>query len=220
MIGTPGQIERGSMEIIRSELRERGITLPEENEDVILRCIHASADFDYAANLRFTPGAVQKATEALRGGTDLVTDTNMALAGISKPGLQKLGASAYCYMAEPFIADRAKAQGTTRAAAAMDWAAKQNPGAILAVGNAPTALLRIAGQIEDGLRPALVIAVPVGFVNVVESKELIFTACSTTGVPCIAAMGRKGGSSIAAAICNALIYSAADLLEPAARGWN
>ena len=220
MIGTPGQIERGSMEIIRAELRERGVTLPMENEAVILRCIHASADFDYAANLRFTPGAVRKATEALRGGTDLVTDTNMALAGISKPGLKKLGVSAYCYMAETFIAERAKAEGTTRASAAMDWAAAHHPGAILAVGNAPTALLRIAEQIREGLRPALVIAVPVGFVNVVESKELVFTACEEAEIPCIAAMGRKGGSSIAAAICNALIYSAADLLEPAARGWN
>ena len=220
MIRSPGQIERGSMEIIRAELRERGITLPPENEAVILRCIHASADFDYAANLRFTPKAVQKATEALHGGTDLVTDTNMALAGISKPGLLKLGASAFCYMAEKQIAERAKVQGTTRATAAMDYAAEQNPGAILAIGNAPTALLRISEQIGDGLRPALVIAVPVGFVNVVESKEMVFAACEEAGVPCIAAMGRKGGSSIAAAICNALIYSAAELLEPAARGWN
>lgn len=220
MIRSPGQIERGSMEIIRAELRERGITPPPENEAVILRCIHASADFDYAANLRFTPDAVQKAMEALHGGTDLVTDTNMALAGISKPGLLKLGASAFCYMAKEQIAERAKAQGTTRAVAAMDWAAEQNPGAILAIGNAPTALLRISEQIGDGLRPALVIAVPVGFVNVVESKEMVFAACEKAGVPCIAAMGRKGGSSIAAAICNALIYSAAELLEPAARGWN
>ena len=220
MIRSPGQIERGSMEIIRAELRERGITLQPENEAVILRCIHASADFDYAANLRFTLDAVQKATEALHGGTDLVTDTNMALAGISKPGLLKLGASAFCYMAEKQIAERAKAQGTTRATAAMDYAAEHNPGAILAIGNAPTALLRISEQIGDGLRPALVIAVPVGFVNVVESKEMVFAACEEAGVPCIAAMGRKGGSSIAAAICNALIYSAAELLEPAARGWN
>ena len=220
MIRSPGQIERGSMEIIRAELRERGITLPPENEAVILRCIHASADFDYAANLRFTPDAVQKAMEALHSGTDLVTDTNMALAGISKPGLLKLGASAFCYMAKEQIAERAKAQGITRAVAAMDWAAEQNPGAILAIGNAPTALLRISEQIGDGLRPALVIAVPVGFVNVVESKEMVFAACEKAGVPCIAAMGRKGGSSIAAAICNALIYSAAELLEPAARGWN
>ena len=220
MIRTPGQIERASMELIRAELLEQGVTLAKENEAVILRCIHASADFDYAANLRFTPDALQRAKEALRRGTDLVTDTNMALAGISRPGLQKLGASAYCYMAEDFIADRAKAEGSTRAAAAMDWAAEHNPGAVFAVGNAPTALLRIAEQIREGLRPALVIAVPVGFVNVVESKERIFSVCEEADIPCIAAMGRKGGSSIAAAICNALIYSAADLLEPDARGWN
>ncbi len=220
MIRTPGQIERASMELIRAELLEQGVTLAKENEAVILRCIHASADFDYAANLRFTPDAVRRAKEALRRGTDLVTDTNMALAGISRPGLQKLGASAYCYMAEDFIAERAKAQETTRAAAAMDWAAEHNPGAVFAVGNAPTALLRIAEQIREGLRPALVIAVPVGFVNVVESKERIFSVCEEADIPCIAAMGRKGGSSIAAAICNALIYSAADLLEPDARGWN
>ena len=220
MIRTPGQIERASMELIRAELLEQGVTLAKENEAVILRCIHASADFDYAANLRFTPDAVRRAKEALHRGTDLVTDTNMALAGISRPGLQKLGASAYCYMAEAFIADRAKAEGSTRAAAAMDWAAEHNPGAILAVGNAPTALLQIAEQIREGMRPALVIAVPVGFVNVVESKERIFSVCEEADIPCIAAMGRKGGSSIAAAICNALIYSAADLLEPDARGWN
>ena len=220
MISAPGQIERKSMEIIRAELAARGIALPEENEAVILRCVHASADFDYTEALRFTPGAAKKAVEALRRGRDIVTDTNMALAGISRPGLRKLGAAAYCYMAEEAIAERAKAEGTTRASAAMDYAAERNPGAIFAVGNAPTALYRLAEQMEKDLRPALVIAVPVGFVNVVESKETVFNICEKKGVPCIAAMGRKGGSSIAAAICNALIYSAADLLEPAARGWN
>ena len=220
MIRTPGQIERGSMEIIRAELQTRGITLPKENEAVILRCIHASADFDYAETLRFTPGAVRNAEDALRCGRDIVTDTNMALAGISKPGLQKLGGSAFSYMADERIAEHAKTEGTTRASAAMDYAAERNPGAILAIGNAPTALFRIREKMEEGLRPALVIAVPVGFVNVIESKEAVFEACESKGVPCIAAMGRKGGSSIAVAICNALIYSAAGLLEPAARGWN
>jgi precorrin-8X/cobalt-precorrin-8 methylmutase len=217
---TPSDIERTSMEMISSELAVRGIVLNSEQEAVVKRVIHATADFDYAASLRFTPNAVSKAVTALQNRIPIVTDTNMALAGISRPGLQKLGASAYCYMAEDFIAERAKAQETTRAAAAMDWAAEHNPGAVFAVGNAPTALLRIAEQIREGLRPALVIAVPVGFVNVVESKERIFSVCEEADIPCIAAMGRKGGSSIAAAICNALIYSAADLLEPDARGWN
>lgn len=215
----PSEIERGSMEIIAEELRARGITLPPENAAVVMRCIHASADFDYAENLRFTPGAAEKALEALRRGAEIVTDTNMALAGISRPGLARLGGAAYCFMAEDFIAGMAKEQGTTRAVAAMDYAAEHHPNAILAVGNAPTALFRIAEKIEAGLHPALVIAAPVGFVNVVEAKEHVFETCEKHAVPCIAAMGRKGGSSIAAAICNALIYTAADMLDPKARGW-
>jgi len=123
-------------------------------------------------------------------------------------------------MADPVVAEAAKQAGTTRAVAAMHRAAREHPGAILAIGNAPTALLTIAEEMEAGLRPALVIGVPVGFVNVVESKEVLFAACERYGVPAIAAMGRKGGSNVAAAICNALIYSAAEMLDPSARGWN
>ena len=215
----PGEIERGSMAVIEAELAARGIALPPENAAVVKRCIHASADFDYAENLRFTPGAVEKAVTALKGGASIVTDTNMALAGVSRPGLAKLGGAAHCFMAEPEIAALAKAQGTTRAVAAMDYAAENFPGSILAVGNAPTALFRIADQIEAGLRPALVVGVPVGFVNVVESKERVLSVCEEYGVPAIVALGRKGGSSIAAAILNALIYTAADMLDPAGRGW-
>jgi len=216
----PADIERGSMDIIRSELGARGIALPPENAAVIMRCIHASADFDYAESLRFTPRAAARAVEALRRGADIVTDTNMALAGVSRPGLQRLGGGAYCFMAEEFIAKRARAQGITRAAASMDHAAEQYPGAVFAVGNAPTALFRLAEKIEAGLRPALVIGVPVGFVNVVESKERVLKTCGEYGVPAIVALGRKGGSSIAAAICNALIYTAADMLDPKERGWD
>ena len=215
----PAEIENGSMAIIRAELAARGIELPPENDAVILRCIHASADFDYAANLRFTPGAMSAGVEALRHGTEIVTDTNMALAGISRPGLQRLGSAAHCFMADERIAEAARANGTTRAVAAVDWAAAQAPAAILAVGNAPTALLRIAEKIETGLRPALVIGAPVGFVNVVESKEHILEVCEKYGVPAIVAQGRKGGSSIAAAVCNALLYTAADMLDPKERGW-
>ena len=203
----PADIERTSLKMIAAELAELGLTPPPETEAVVRRVIHTTADFDYAKNLRFTPGAVQKAVEALHKGAFLVTDTNMALAGITKPGLAKLGGQAACYMADPEVAARAKA-------------AAEHPGAILAVGNAPTALLTIAEQIEAGLRPALVIGVPVGFVNVVESKERLFATCEAHGVPAIVAMGRKGGSNVAAAICNALIYSAAEMLDPTARGWN
>ena len=215
----PADIERTSISIITRELDELGLTPPPETAAVVKRVIHTTADFDYAKNLRFTPGAVQAAVRALQRGAVIVTDTNMALAGISRPGLAKLGCEAVCYMADPAVAEAAKQAGTTRAVAAMHRAAREHPGAILAVGNAPTALLTIAEEIEAGLRPALVIGVPVGFVNVVESKERLFAVCEKHGVPAIVAMGRKGGSNVAAAICNALIYSAAEMLDPSARGW-
>lgn len=215
----PADIERTSISIITRELDELGLTPPPETAAVVKRVIHTTADFDYAKNLRFTPGAVQAAVRALQRGAVIVTDTNMALAGISRLGLAKLGCEAVCYMADPAVAEAAKQAGTTRAVAAMHRAAREHPGAILAVGNAPTALLTIAEEIEAGLRPALVIGVPVGFVNVVESKETLFAICEQHGVPAIAAMGRKGGSNVAAAICNALVYSAAEMLDPSARGW-
>ena len=215
----PADIERTSISIITRELDELDLTPPPETAAVVKRVIHTTADFDYAKNLRFTPGAVQAAVRALQRGAVIVTDTNMALAGISRPGLAKLGCEAICYMADPAVAEAAKQAGTTRAVAAMHRAAREHPGAILAVGNAPTALLTIAEEIEAGLRPALVIGVPVGFVNVVESKETLFAVCEQHGVPAIAAMGRKGGSNVAAAICNALVYSAAEMLDPSARGW-
>ena len=215
----PADIERTSLSIITAELEALGLTPPPETAAVVKRVIHTTADFDYARNLHFTPRAVEQAVKALHAGAVIVTDTNMALAGITKPGLARLGGTALCYMADPEVAALAKAGGTTRAVASMQRAAQEHPGAVLAVGNAPTALLTIVEEIEAGLRPALVIAVPVGFVNVVESKEALFAACAAHGVPAIAAMGRKGGSTVAAAVCNALVYSAAEMLDPAARGW-
>ena len=215
----PADIERTSFSIITEELAQRGVTLSPETEAVVKRVIHTTADFDYAQNLRFTDGAVAAGVAALRAGTCIVTDTNMALAGVTKPGLKKVGGTALCYMADPEVAAIAKETGTTRAVASMHRAAQEHPNAILAVGNAPTALLAIADEIEAGLRPALVIGVPVGFVNVVESKEHLFAVCEQYGVPAIVAMGRKGGSNVAAAICNVLIYSAAEMLDPSARGW-
>lgn len=215
----PADIERTSMGIITAELAARGLQIPEENAAVVKRVIHTTADFDYAENLHFTLGAVAAGMAAVRSGVTIITDTNMALAGITKPGLARLGGQALCFMADPAVAAAAKQAGTTRAVAAMHKAARDCPGAVLAVGNAPTALLTIVEEIENGLRPALVIGVPVGFVNVVESKEALFAACAAHGVPAIAAMGRKGGSTVAAAVCNALVYSAAEMLDPAARGW-
>ncbi len=216
----PAEIERESFSIIREELRARGVIPAAENETVILRCIHASADFDYAENLRFTPDAVRQGVDAIRNGTPIVTDTNMAKAGVSRAGLWKFGGEVFCFMAEPFIAEQARNDGSTRAAAAMNHAAGLYPQAVYAVGNAPTALFTLEEQIRNGLRPSLIIGAPVGFVNVVESKERILRVCRQYEIPAIVAAGRKGGSSIAAAICNALIYTAADMLDPAERGWN
>ena len=191
----PADIERTSLSIITAELEALGLTPPPETAAVVKRVIHTTADFDYAKNLRFTPGAVAAGVAALRAGTPIITDTNMALSGISKPALARLGGSALCYMADPEVARIAAETGTTRAVASMHRAAQEHPGAILAVGNAPTALLTIAEEIEAGLRPALVIAVPVGFVNVVESKEALFAATLwPTPLPRCWTQRREGGN--------------------------
>ena len=170
----PADIERTSMAIITQELAAAGIELPPQHAAVVKRVIHTTADFDYAQSLCFTPDAVARGVAALRQGVSIVTDTNMAKAGVSKPSLAKLGGTVACFMADGDVARAAQENGTTRADAAMEKAAREYPGAVLAVGNAPTALLRLEALIADGLRPALVVAVPVGFVNVVESKERIF----------------------------------------------
>ena len=197
----PADIEKRSFAIITEELGGR--TFPEGVAEVVKRVIHTSADFDYADNLCFSPDAVEQAKAALEAGATIVTDTNMALAGISKPTLAKLGGKAVCLMADEAVAREAKARGMTRATVSMEHAAKLDGPLIFAIGNAPTALIRLHELMEEGaVSPALVIGVPVGFVNVVESKEL-FIGGET---PYIIARGRKGGSNVAAAIVNALLY--------------
>ena len=180
---------------------------------------HIKAEID-GENLKFTENAVQRSIEALRKGDRIfITDTNMALAGISKPSLAKLDAQAICYMADPEIMQQAKAEGTTRAYASMRRGASEHPDAIFVSGNAPTALIAISEMIREGLEPSLVVAVPVGFVNVVESKEELFSLCAEKGIPAIAALGRKGGSNVAASSCNAILYQAVDMVDPLKRGW-
>ncbi len=197
----PDEIEKRSMEIIESEISLAGWSLTEQA--VVKRCIHASADFDYASNLYFSPGAAEQALDILRQGASIVTDTNMAAAGINKKALGKIGGTVRCFMADEDVAMEAKKRGITRAAVSMERAAGLKGPVVFAVGNAPTALLYLDKMIQAGkICPAFIIAVPVGFVNVVEAKERI---CRLK-TPCIVAKGRKGGSSIAAAICNALIY--------------
>ena len=197
----PMDIEKRSFEIITELLGDTPIA--PENELVVKRVIHTSADFDYAKNLTFSEGAVAKGIAALRGGCDIVTDTQMARAGINKTILGKLGGEVHCFMSDPDVAAEAKERGITRAIVSMEKAAKLGKPCIFAIGNAPTALIAIKELMEAGkLHPALIIGVPVGFVNVVESKELIIG----TDVPYIVARGRKGGSNVAAAICNAMLY--------------
>ena len=199
----PEQIEQRSFEIIDGELKKRGIVLPKEQEMITKRVIHTTADFEYTETLTFSEGAVGIARELLRQGADIVTDTNMALSGINKRSLAGLGGEVHCYMADETVAKLAKERKTTRAAVSMEMAAKIKKPVIFAVGNAPTALIQIYEMMQGSdWRPAFVIGVPVGFVNVEAAKELILQ----TDVPFIINRGRKGGSNVAAAICNALIY--------------
>ena len=199
----PAQIEARSMEIIRSELTR---PLPPEQEAVILRAIPTTADFDYAESLCFSPNAVQRGVEALSGGADIVTDTTMAMSGINKRVLAKFGGKVYNFIADGDVASEARDRGITRAAVSMERAAAMGKPLVYAIGNAPTALVRLYEMWRDGTlpAPALIVGVPVGFVNVVEAKELTMQM----DCPWIVARGRKGGSNLAAAICNALLYTA------------
>lgn len=201
----PNDIEKRSFEIIESEivLKFGGKTLPESLKPVILRVIHTTADFDYLENLRFSENVTDIARETLKKGAVIVTDTNMALAGINKTALNKLGCEAVCFMSDDDVCETAKEKNITRAAASVYKASRLEKPVIYAVGNAPTALMKIRELHEQGkFAPALVIGVPVGFVNVEHSKELLVNS----DIPYIAAMGRKGGSTVAAAVCNALLY--------------
>ena len=197
----PNEIEKRSMEIITQELNGR--TWPEPQFSIVKRCIHTSADFDYADNRCFSENAAMLGVEALRRGAVIVTDTKMAWSGINKKKLAEYGGEAYCFMSDEDVAKEAQERGCTRAAICMERGAALGKEVIFAVGNAPTALIRLYELIQEGkVNPALIIGAPVGFVNVVEAKELIMTA----GVPYIVPRGRKGGSNIAATICNAMLY--------------
>ena len=196
----PDEIEEKSFAIIRENLSRTGLSGGQMQ--VLLRVIHTTADFDYEKNLVFTEGAVKTAKELLVRGTDIVTDTSMAAAGIHKRSLTRLGGKVLNFLADPDVAREARERGLTRSWVSMERAAALARPLIFAIGNAPTALLSLAELMDRGYRPALIIAVPVGFVNAEQSKELILQK----GAPCIAARGRKGGSNVAAAIVNALLY--------------
>ena len=197
----PMEIENRSMEIIESELR---VELDEDIKPIVKRVIHATADFSFAETMRFTPGVVNLMRNMLKNGATVVTDTNIALAGISNSALSKLGAKALCFVADEDVAKEAKQRGVTRSYVSMERALKIRGPKLLVCGNAPTFLLSLLEiSQENGLpEDTAVVGVPVGFVNVVEAKEKLWQS----GLPCIAAMGRRGGSNVAAAIVNALLY--------------
>ncbi|WP_028235298.1 precorrin-8X methylmutase [Pseudobutyrivibrio sp. MD2005] len=200
----PNEIEKRSFEIIGQELSQMGITLDKEQEPVTKRVIHTSADFDYASTMCYSDGAIAKAKELIKSGAHIVTDTNMALSGINKKRLATYGGQVHCFMADEDVASEAKARQVTRATVSMERAAALNMPVIFAIGNAPTALISLYEMMEEGkFTPEFVIGVPVGFVNVEAAKELFLNS----DVPYIINRGRKGGSNIAAAIVNALIYN-------------
>jgi len=198
----PKDIEKRSFEIIGEELVKQNITLEPEVSDIVKRVIHTTADFDYAKTLMFSKDAEKIARELLRNGADIVTDTNMAKAGINKKRLSEYGGEVHCFMADEDIAEIARMEGRTRASVSMEHASKLGGRVIFAIGNAPTALIELDALIKKGFRPDFVIGVPVGFVNVEAAKELFLDG----DVPYIINRGRKGGSNVAAAICNALLY--------------
>lgn len=200
----PKDIETRSLAMIEEEIdKTLWGTITEEVKPIIKRVIHTTADFDYAKNLCFSKDVVCKTLKALIEGAIIVTDTNMAKSGINKGALDKYASEVYCFMADEDVAIDAKERQVTRAYISMEKAVDLNKKIIFAIGNAPTALIRLYELVKEGkLRPELIIGVPVGFVNVVEAKELIMEL----DIPYIIARGRKGGSNVAASICNALLY--------------
>ena len=199
----PSEIEKRSFQIIESELNYRGISIPEEQKPITMRVIHTSADFEYAETMKYSEDAVETAKKLILSGADIVTDTNMAKAGINAKALEKFGGKVHCYMADKDVAEEAKVRSITRATVSMERASKLGKFVIFALGNAPTALISLYDMMKKNeYTPAFVIGVPVGFVNVVAAKELFLNS----NVPYIINQGRKGGSNIAAAICNALLY--------------
>lgn len=200
----PSDIEKESFRIIKQELDIMGKSISDDLEPTVIRAIHTTADFDYADTLVFSDNVIDKAKAAIQNGAHIVTDTNMTLAGINKKTLSRYGGEVHCFMADEDVSMMARQMQVTRAVVSMDKALKIDAPLIFAIGNAPTALIRLRELInEKKLRPELIIGVPVGFVNVVEAKELILE----TDIPYIINRGRKGGSTVAAAICNSILYN-------------
>ena len=218
----PNEIEKKSFEIITQELNDKGPVVINGNtalEDtaenaplinIIKRCIHTTADFDYAKTMCFSEGAPEHFWDLIKDGATIVTDTNMALSGINKSALSRYGCDIRCFMADEDVSREAAQRGVTRASVSMERAMDIDGPVIFVIGNAPTALITLREHIDRGsYQPAFVIGVPVGFVNVVSAKEMIMEA----GIPFIVNSGQKGGSNVAAAIVNALLKGMPDTVQ-------
>lgn len=197
----PEEIETESFRIIDKEAGEHG--WPEVEWQIVRRAVHTSADFEYVQAMILSEDAVEKAITALRSGVGIVTDTNMALSGISKDRLADFGCTTSCYVADSDVAELAKQEGITRSIAAMRKAVSNPANRIFVIGNAPTALFELLRLMNAGVvNPALIVALPVGFVGAEESKNAL--AATDGNTPFITNIGRKGGSNVAAAVVNAL----------------
>ncbi len=198
----PKAIETKSMEIIDSLIGH--LTIPELERPIVKRVVHTTGDPHYAEIIKISPGAVEAGLEALRAGCHILTDVNMLKTGINKPKAASFNCEVTCDIADPEVAAEAKATGLTRAMVAMNKNKDKIQGGIVAIGNAPTALFELIKLMDEGIKPALIIGTPVGFVGARESKELL----ATLDIPHITIVGNKGGSTVAASIVNALLYMA------------
>lgn len=198
----PEAIEAESFRLITEELQEQQLEIPEKLQAIVKRVIHTTADFSYVETMTFSENAVDTALSLLKSGCNIVTDTTMALSGINKKIAKTLNCTVSCFVSDEDVATLAKERGITRSMVAVEKALSLNP-LIYVVGNAPTALLTLHDYcVNQNKKPDFIIGVPVGFVNVVESKDLIMS----TDIPFIVSKGRKGGSNVAAAIINGLLY--------------
>ena len=199
----PSDIEAESFRIITETLSEMNIALADDIAPIVKRVIHTTADFSFADTLSFSTDAVNVARELIMNSATIVTDTNMTLAGINKKRLERFGVRVKCFMSDEDVIKEAKERNITRAAVSVERASLIAGPVIYSVGNAPTALIELDRLIKEGqMSPAFIIGVPVGFVNVEYSKELF----RGSNIPHIINFGRKGGSNVAAAIVNALVY--------------
>lgn len=205
----PAAIARDSFAIIRGELQSLGYAFDTDQAAIIERIIHSTADFDFAKITRFSPTAIETGILALQQGCAVITDVNMIRVGVSKRRVATLGGSLHCFVADDETRRRATDERTTRSAMGIKIAAEREllAGGVVVIGNAPTALYEVMRLIDDGIKPALIIGVPVGFVSTVESKAALL---KVTSVPWITTIGRKGGSPVAVAIINAFLRLAMD----------